>query len=163
VIRPRIFISRSLGETLSPELLRAAIAHEEAHLVRRDPLARLILGGAGVFALPRIARAFELAFRDASEEACDASAARNVGDPFVVADALVSVARLQLSSASGLLAFGASALERRVRALIDGALEVRSARFLSGLALAVVLTAAIAGPHHGAIHHTVETLLSKAF
>lgn len=35
LIRPRIFVSRALVETLPADLLHAALAHEEAHLARR--------------------------------------------------------------------------------------------------------------------------------
>jgi Zn-dependent protease with chaperone function len=51
-VHRRILVSESLAAALSAPELRGALAHEEAHLRRRDPLAGLLLAVAGLFTLP---------------------------------------------------------------------------------------------------------------
>ncbi|HSP77758.1 MAG TPA: M56 family metallopeptidase, partial [Myxococcaceae bacterium] len=123
LVRRRILLSASLSEALSPEQMRSALAHEAAHLHRRDPLAGVLLVAAGLAVPPLLSRFLLDSWKLAAEEACDAEAARRVGDGSLVAEALVRVALLQQRAvrASGATpAFGELALERRVRLLLDG-------------------------------------------
>jgi Zn-dependent protease with chaperone function len=98
LLRRRIMLSSDLAARLSPEELTSALAHEEAHLCRRDPLARLVLAVAGLFVPPPLAAFFRRRHGQAAEEACDAVAADRVGDGATVAAALVRVAALQRST-----------------------------------------------------------------
>jgi Zn-dependent protease with chaperone function len=159
VFRRRIVYSAALADHLSASELSAALAHEAAHLRRRDPLVLAILSVAGLFAWPSVARASRALFLAAAEEACDAEAAVTHG-PEAVARALVAAARLQLSVANGLSLTGRT-LTARVSALVttDG-LCVAPAR---GLVHAWVLPSAlgVAVALFGAeVHHAVETVLS---
>ncbi|OJH35735.1 M56 family metallopeptidase [Cystobacter ferrugineus] len=165
-VRRRILLSATLEESLTPTELRSALAHEEAHLRRRDPLLGLLLGVAGLFAAPFLARACAAVYQTAAEEACDAEAAATVGDGGLVAGALVKVAALQrkLSHVAGAApAFGALALERRVRLLLD-----EEARAITAQALRVAGAVALAAgllvlAHIAFLHHAVETALHLLF
>lgn len=165
--RRRVLISASLEEALSPLELKATLAHEEAHLNRRDPLTGLLLAFAGLFTAPIVARAFLAAWQMASEEAADAEAARAVGDGSCVAGALVRVASLQHRASAAPMAtsaFGELALERRVRLLLqdeDRRVYPASALFLAGLTSLAGGTLALA--HAASLHHAVETALHRFF
>jgi Zn-dependent protease with chaperone function len=161
--RRRILLSAQMEAALSPPALSSALAHEESHLHRKDPLVGLLLAVAGLFAPPPLARLFLDGFRSAAEEACDAEAAKAVGDGAVVAAALVQVAALQhrrLPALGGTVAFGELALERRVQLLLDGpgpsggpGRALRLTFVLSSAAMLLSLT------QSSFLHHAVETLL----
>lgn len=167
IFRRRILISADLSQAIAGEEMRAALAHEEAHLRRRDPAAVLGLSVASLFVVPAIAQLFRGRFQEAIEEACDAEAAKVVGNPRVVALALVNVAALQRSSVELAAlgpAFGETALERRVHLLLqDDAVLVAPARatllVLGGSFLA--MGCALFQTQY--LHHAVETLLHRFF
>lgn len=163
VVHRRILVSAGLEAALSPETLAAALAHEEAHLRRRDPLVGLLLSAAGLFAPPPFARLALDGFRRAAEEACDAEAVRAVGDGATVAEALVQVAALQRrapAALGGAAAFGQLALERRVRLLLEAPSPASGASHALWLSTAlVVLALPLALSRSAALHHAVETLL----
>jgi Zn-dependent protease with chaperone function len=167
LLRRRILLSASLSEALSPEQLRSALAHEAAHLHRRDPLAGMLLSVAGLFVPPFLARFLLDSWRMAAEEACDAEAAHRMGDGGVVAEALLVVARLRHQSmhpAGGAPAFGELALERRVRLLLDGGGRASApARALVAAALSGSAGLFLALAHASFLHHAVETLLHQLF
>lgn len=162
VFRRRILLSASLKGALAEGELRAALAHEEAHLRRKDPLAALLLSLAGLFVPPPLARVFASAYQTAAEEACDAEAVLAVGDGTVVAEALVKMATLQrrASIATGVPAFGKLALEQRVRLLLDG-----QARWVVPSRALLLTTSVVTGMltfalvHTAFLHHAVETAL----
>ncbi|MFZ5481328.1 MAG: M56 family metallopeptidase, partial [Myxococcota bacterium] len=153
--RPRVLVSDALARAISGEQLAAALAHERAHLRRRDPLALALLAVASSAALPFAGRAARGAYRDAAEEAADAEAARVHGG-VGVAEALLSVARVQTHLPA--LAFGSHGLDRRVRALLAGAPSAPAAG-LGGVLFVTIagISAAIVGSEP--LHHAVETLL----
>lgn len=165
-VRRRILLSASLGESLTPTELRSALAHEEAHLRRRDPLLGFLLGVAGLFAAPFLARACAAAYQTAAEEACDAEAAVTVGDGGLVAAALVKVAALQrrLSHVAGAApAFGALALERRVRLLLDDDARATSAYALRVAGAVALAAGLLAFDYTAFLHHAVESALHLLF
>lgn len=117
---PRIYVSSSLLEQLTPRHRDAMFAHETAHLRRRDGL----MGAAlmvfySLFPLPGT-RVLMREWQYAAERACDEAAARQVGDPCDVAEALVEVTRLVSHPAvSGVTCFAASGdMEERVASLL---------------------------------------------
>ncbi len=166
LVRRRILLSMALEASLSPEELGSALAHEEAHLRRRDPLLGWLLELAGLFAAPFFARACASAYHTAAEEACDAEAAVRMGEGALVAAALVKVAALQRQSAHVLPeapAFGALALEHRVRLLLEHEARATPAQALQAVA-ALILTAGLLLRGHSAfLHHAVETVLHLLF
>ncbi|QRN94719.1 hypothetical protein JRI60_37220 [Archangium violaceum] len=166
LVHRRILLSASLEESLTPAELRSALAHEEAHLRRRDPLLGLLLGVAGLFAAPFLARACTAVHQMAAEEACDAEAAVAVGDGGLVAGALVKVAALQrrLSNVAGdAPAFGALALERRVRLLLDEEARVTTTHALRAAGAVTLAAGLFALAHTAFLHHAVETALHLLF
>lgn len=165
ILRRRVVVSKSLWAALGVSERECALAHEQAHLCRHDPCARLLLALAGFCAPAFVARFFEREYQRGSEEACDATAAVSVGAGRLVAEALVSVVGLQRLAmtppAKTSVAFGEADLERRVRRLLDGPLTVPGgvqALWVTGVvaaaSLAVGLTTA------PAVHHAVETIRS---
>jgi Zn-dependent protease with chaperone function len=158
VRRPRVLVSRSLPEALGEARWRAALAHERAHLRRRDPATSAVLALAEAWIWPGAARALVSAWREAAEQAADAAAARETS-PLDVAEAMVAVARLR-PDASLQPALAAVALERRIVALLDGPDDRGSARPVGVLvgvtATALVLAVGAVDP----MHHAIESLLA---
>lgn len=155
LLSPVVIVSRGLAEALTPVELDAAIAHERAHARRRDAL-RLWLVRTLWTLVPRAASRTLLAeLALACEEACDRTSAEAVGDPLIVADAIVKASRamqpLDLATAIG---FGATTIERRVRALLDPPTTRATFPWLTLGAFALV-TLLFADP----LHHATETVL----
>jgi Zn-dependent protease with chaperone function len=168
LLRPRILLSSELADRLSPEQLASALAHEEAHLRRRDPLATFVLAIASLFVPPPVGDWLRRRHRQAAEEACDAAAARVMGDGTVVARALVQVASLQRelcrSAALAAPAFGAHALESRVKALLERGGSQSSRAHWGWLALvSTVAFGALGYLQAEWLHHSAETVLEHIF
>jgi len=163
--RRRILLSESLAQALEPGALRCALAHESAHLDRRDPLANLVLSLCGLLGLPFWSSALLRVYRTAAEQACDDAAARVVGDGALVAQALVSVSSLQRAAARHSpafdgLGFGQHPLETRVRRLLAAVrFDVREARALPAAGWLALGTFALALQHAAVVHHAIETAL----
>lgn len=117
--RPRIFVARSLAGLLAPRELAAVMAHEGAHVLRRDPLRLSVLRffACTLFWIPALKRlAADMA--DEAEVQADDRAAGS--DPLVLASAILSVAQWeqQPSRLAGTVGFSRpDILERRVRRL----------------------------------------------
>jgi Zn-dependent protease with chaperone function len=168
VVRPRLFVARSVLERLSRAELRAVLDHERAHLARHDNLKRWLLhscpdlpllGGPGVV--------FRREWEEASEVAADDAAARRGRHAAEsLASALVKVARMspagaQLSaSATALLSEGS--LRGRVERLLHahrGAPRTRRA-FGLWVVYAIGLGAAVVMPRALVFVHTLlETIV----
>ncbi|MEZ4333657.1 MAG: M56 family metallopeptidase [Myxococcota bacterium] len=116
--RPEIWISRSLDAALTPAERAVVLAHERAHVARRDP-ARLALAAlASRLHFPVFRDRVLSALRLAAEQACDADAARAVGDPLRVAATLLRVERLLQGTPSD-LRFAAPLLDASLPARIE--------------------------------------------
>lgn len=155
---PTVVVTRGLRERLEPDEVRAALAHERAHARRRDALRLAVVRTLwspmpSAVAQPLL---FELAL--ACEEVCDREAAGVVGDPLVVADAIVRASRAvrgrEVPQMAGAVGFGAHAIDRRVRRLLHPA-RARSSIGVTSLAIMAVLVLTLAEP----IHHATETFL----
>lgn len=162
VFRPRIFVSNGLLEILTPEEAAAMLAHEEAHLLRRDGLANSLLTlFYGLFPLPgggTLCRDWTAA----AERDCDARAAKRVGDPCGVAAALVTVAGLSKTPpipAAGFALSSVEDVEGRVSALLSPhpSSGRKADTLLSSLAALICLGTLVAlAPY---ISHAVETFV----
>ena len=96
ILRPKLVISRSVIDALSPEQLRVVLDHEHAHRRAHDNLKRLLVAAAPGL-LPRLHKfaALERAWRRMAEWAADdESAADDALRSTALAAALVRVARL---------------------------------------------------------------------
>lgn len=167
-LRPRTFVSRGLVDALEDDELTALLAHERAHVRRREPLRRW-LARVGTRPLwPAARRAILRAVVLSSEQVCDAAAARETG-PEAVARAILRVEALARrvrdrtapTDAPSLVAgFGDGALDARIEALLGPATAAPPRRlaavgWLGGSAIAVVALASV-------LHHAAEHLLQHA-
>jgi beta-lactamase regulating signal transducer with metallopeptidase domain len=150
-LRPRIFVAREITETLSPDELRAALAHEMAHVSSFDNLKQLLLK---ITRAPRWLKALysvDAEWTDASEIAADQEALAEGTSVLDLSAALIKVGRLirpmtgREPVASHLVpSTCGSALENRVTCLSEilegtGATPARSVK-RSGLLLPLLLT-----------------------
>jgi Zn-dependent protease with chaperone function len=96
LLKPRLVVSRSVLERLSPEEFDRAAAHELAHHRAQDNLKRRLLAFApDLVSGTQLARELERAWKQAAELEADASAAGvEQSDALALASALVKVARL---------------------------------------------------------------------
>lgn len=159
LVRPDIYLSRGLRERLPPSQLAAVLAHERAHVRRRDVLRRHAAQLGALMHMPGTARLLLSALELACEEACDAEAAAAVGDRVLVAQAIVAVARLGTrppgAVAATVLGFTGDALGHRVAALLaTPAPEPIASRWAVSAALVALVVLA------PALHHATETVLS---
>lgn len=153
--QPEVYVSSALLSHCQQQDLSVILAHEKAHLTRRDNLALLLVK---VFTcmLPRRLQQDVLAdMHLLCEQACDfASAKRH--KPVQVAETLVRIGRLLKSQHTGhaevTTHFDGSDLELRVQALLDISQRKRLAgwqlSFLLGLTL-IMLYCALSPLHHG--------------
>jgi Zn-dependent protease with chaperone function len=127
-LRPRLFIASRVLETLTPEEIAAAVAHEQGHLDARDNLKRGLLRACrdALLIIPS-GRSLDSAWSEASEEAADENAARQGnGVALDLASALVKIARVIPPGArptmpAGVFLFGddeRKGIKSRVRRLI---------------------------------------------
>lgn len=154
LLRPRGFVSTGLLDGLSENEADAVIAHEAAHVERRDPLWTFLAAVArdALLVLP-LAHHLYKEGRIAAEVRADSAAARMIGDPLIVASAIVKVQKNVAVSRPLLVpAFAADATELRVHALMgDGRMFAGSTRpsalivASSALILLSLLTLAFGG------------------
>lgn len=145
VLRPAIYLSAGLLETLSVPQRTAMLAHEQAHVHHRDGFWTLLFRSFYSLLLLPGSGTLLTTWEAAAEQACDVAAIRKVGSACLVAEALVQVGCIQSSAhLVGSLAFGAKPgqLEARVNVLLahDPARAAPSARPLC-MILGLILTA----------------------
>lgn len=151
---PSVLVSRGLAERLPPGERRAVLAHERAHVRRRDAL-RLAVTRILWSPVPaRLAEPLLSELALAYEEICDREAAAHVGDPLIVADAIVRAARGAPHGLAPAVGIGEHAASLRVHRLVDPPVG-RSVLGLRALLLAAIFVLLLAEP----LHHTTETLL----
>lgn len=158
--RPSVLVDRTLWEALGEDERNAVLAHERAHLKRRDPLVLAMLMGL-VSITPRpLGRALVRAWLDRAELCADALAAEDVG-ALTLAETLVRCARLGARHTSFAPAWTGGSLERRVEHLIGPEPRASAAGDLGladlGAFGALAAAAVLALPW---LHHQVEHLLN---
>jgi hypothetical protein len=165
VLRPRVVVSQGLVDALPPAGLACVLAHERAHVRRRDALRALLASALSWPHPPRVRRALLDELRLASERACDEAAAAQAGDRLLVAETILAVEKLARRRAAGeaalACAFGESDVATRVEALLGDPVPVprRSLAWAVAAALAALGLAA-ADPLHHATEHLLRTLLA---
>ncbi len=167
VLQPRIFVSEAFAAELPASQLQVAVEHERAHARRRDGLRKLAAAALSGFYLPSVRRRLLADLSLACEQACDAAAARRVGDPVRVAEAIVGAARLldARRELRGVCAFGGSTVPERVERLLgeDPAPDAPSkggpAWLLACSVVAAAALFALADPLHHGVEHFLAMLL----
>lgn len=127
-LKPRVYVARRLAERLSPPELEAVLAHEAAHVARRDPLRLSLLRflTCMLFWLPALHRLAE-DIADEAEIRADDRAARD--RPLALAAAILTLAqwaRPPLASHDRVGFDDRDLLERRVRRLAGEEVAPRS-------------------------------------
>ncbi len=92
-LRPRIYVARALSSRLEPSELAAVLAHEGAHVARRDPLRLSVLRffACTLFWIPALRRLAADLADEAEVQADDVAAGRQ--QPLVLASAILSIAQ----------------------------------------------------------------------
>jgi Zn-dependent protease with chaperone function len=161
LIRPRVLLSRGLLDSLSEQECAVVLAHERAHVRRRDALVTSIVRALCVFQLPPTKRWLLSELEIAAEQVCDEEAAALVGDRVSVAATILTVERAAHHAVppfgSVAVAFGQRAVERRVESLLASPKRPRTLRAPAAwLIAAVVALLTIADK----VHHLTESALS---
>lgn len=158
--RPHLVISTAVLESLSADDARAILAHEVAHVRRRDNLWRLVGQAALLWHVPGLGRRAFGRWSFCAEAACDEEAAATVGSRIAVAEALVRYQRLLNRTgpafALGAAFGGAGQLATRVSLLLDppaGSRWTRWRPWWPALALSVIAL------QPDAVHTFLEDLL----
>jgi Zn-dependent protease with chaperone function len=175
VLWPRLYLSRAVVEALTPEEHAAVLAHETAHMRRRDNLARwIMLATPDLYAATRFGIQTAQQWAAAAERLADeAAVAGNPRMAVALAAALVTVARLMPPAprislpTSGLDDGGI--LAERVRRLLGEPAHPR--RHVYAWVSAVTLAALAAGvtiasgtlPLHREVHDVTEWLVRLTF
>lgn len=157
--RPFIVVSDGFLSGVGVDRAGAAIAHEQAHVRRRDALWNLAARFVALV-LPSSVGTRALAALDlATERACDEEAALAVRDRLLVADAILGAHRLALRPPSIVApGFAPTQWSRRVEALLaaPAAPPTGLRRWDVRASLALIATVALASP----VHHAAETALA---
>lgn len=158
--RIRVFISSQLIENLSPTQLKVVIAHEEAHLRRKDPLRHFVAHVFSFAHIPWLRKALLTDFDLATEQTCDEVAATQVGERLMVADTILAVERLFMiqRAPSMMTSISGSNITARVESLLAQppackAISKSYMYFLTIAASVVVFTIV------DDIHHFTESIL----
>jgi Zn-dependent protease with chaperone function len=181
-LRPRLFIADHVLESLSPEELAAAVAHECGHLAARDNFKRSVMrvSRAALLLIP-CGRSLDRAWSEASESAADEHAAQQSSQVALnLASALVRIARMIPPGQRQVIPPAVSAfisgddspgVKVRVRRLVelastDPRLLVSNAsivRFVPWLVLALVVVTGVTIESRpqvlAAVHHFVENVV----
>jgi len=155
VLRPRVFMSRSLMAALSDEQRRAIAAHEQCHARQHHALLKLAAALGALLHTAHVSRSLMSELALACERRSDEAAAATVADRVTVAAALLHTQRALASSSVALLSWQGK-LELRVRSLLNHRVRPE-ARFPHLWVMAASLACALALGH--ALHHSVESTL----
>ncbi|HVF42345.1 MAG TPA: M56 family metallopeptidase [Pyrinomonadaceae bacterium] len=180
VLRPRLFIASQIFDELTPEELRAALAHERGHVEARDNLKRALLRASDdALLVAPLGRALARTWRKDSEMAADEFAASESPCAALnLASAIVKISRMIPAGARPTLPAGAhllgedeDGLSKRVRHLLklaSAGVRARARRrpmlswafrfaLVAAFLLAVTRTEVLAFTHT-AIEHVVAYL-----
>jgi BlaR1 peptidase M56 len=154
VLEPRILIPRFLED---PDLVAAAVAHETAHIQRRDALVQLLVEIVSLpLALHPAAIVLKRRIAELREMACDELAAT---DRQAYAKALVAIASLARHRApAGALAMATTSIERRIASLRTA--PRRAATIAAATAFAIVGSLLFVAGCRNAVHPTVASNFS---
>ncbi len=157
---PRVVISSAAWACLDRRERRAVIAHEIAHVRQGDLWRRTALGLVSLLGAPGVTGRLLSLWESATERLCDHRSVRVVGEPAVVAGALLKLAGGPRANIAMAVAFTGHDVVDRVEALLEGQPDGRAAALrlertvLRASAALVIAAAVLADP----LHHGFETL-----
>jgi beta-lactamase regulating signal transducer with metallopeptidase domain len=167
LLRPLVLIDACFVRGADPQILRAALLHERAHIAGLDTfrcfVARLCLSlnPAGALLVADFER-----WRSAREAMCDGEAVERGGEPLALAEGILRAARFRCGDlplhAVSLCGHDAAALKLRIALLLEG--PPPPVRSLGHAFLALGIVGVLAIPHLGDIglleqfHFAVERL-----
>jgi Zn-dependent protease with chaperone function len=158
ILKPQVFLSAGLLARADSGLLEPLLAHEAAHVRRRDPLRRLVASIGLLLHLPGVDRVIQQLLARAQEMAADAEAVKEIGDGTRVAEALVWFARLRLRHPQPAFEFAKVDIGARVRQILDPCHQADAPSIFALLATSGGLgVLAIIAQHQ--LHHLSEILL----
>ena len=148
LIRPKIYISTGLLNSLTREEARGVLFHEIHHKKNRDPL-RFFLATMlrDTFIYLPIGGYITRRLHAVKERAADDAVIKRTGDPFVFAETLLKVAmfgvdrRLDMSRSASIM--GSGSLESRIKRLLDGKDERAERPCFRVIFTSVILAAAL--------------------
>jgi hypothetical protein len=158
-----VVVSDGARRRVSPETLEIALAHERAHVTRRDLQRGVLVTLAGAAHGPETFAHWVADLSVAREQACDEAAADHVGDRIRVAEAILEVARAMsdtrllrehASFERASIAFGVDALEARIQSLLADRPRLSLTALVAFGAIGALLVAALP-----TVHHVLESLL----
>lgn len=164
IVFPEIWISQALYAALDEEERAIVLAHERAHARRRDSARLLFAGIAATLHRAALREPLLRALRLATEQACDASAARRVGDPLRVASTLLRVERLMRGTRPPALHGAAALVDTSLPARIEALLATpqpppRAPRRWPAGWLLLVAALLLASPLHHLAEHVLEVVI----
>ncbi len=118
LFRPVVVADRGWWATLTPSDRTIVLAHEQAHVARRDLLTHAFVRALAAFLPVRLAGPLVAGWLDRAEQCADRHAANVVGDPLAVAELLIRQRRLGVAPAGRLGLHGGS-FARRIHALAE--------------------------------------------
>lgn len=161
LLRPRLMVSEGLLSKAAPDELAIMLAHERAHVHRRDTLVHALVRAAGVMSTPSARRSLLRALELAAEQSCDEHAAARAGDRLCVAETILSLERhigaAAFRSSPLIAGFGSSSVPQRVEALLQ---PPRENGAYARLAAACICALAIVLAAYEPLHHATESLLA---
>lgn len=113
-LRPQLFIATQVLDSLSPEEMKVALAHERGHLLAHDTLKRAVTNFCRDLLLPffGLGRTLDRAWAEDAERAADEYAARAGAEGALdLAAALIKIARLMPAGVNNVVPAGAFLLE----------------------------------------------------
>jgi Zn-dependent protease with chaperone function len=112
-LRPRLFVASQVLDSLSPEEVSVALAHERGHLLARDTLKRAVMNFCRhLLFTTRLGHLLDREWAKEAERAADEYAARSsAACALDLAAALVKIARLMPEGAGGVIQAGAFLIE----------------------------------------------------
>lgn len=155
--RPTALLSTGLIAGLSPAALAIVLAHERAHIARRDTWIALFDRFAASLLPRRTAAPLLERITIAREQACDAAAAF-AGGPLAVASALTQVARLGMSVPEAGVSVASGPLEARIHHLLAPPSPARLPWLIPTAALLAIALLG-AGPVHTVAEYLITYLL----
>ena len=99
VFRPVLLLPEGIAQRLTPDQLRAVVAHEMSHVRRRDNVANAIhMLAEALFWFHPLVWWIERRLLDEQERACDEEVLRQGGDPHVYAESILRICEFYVTS-----------------------------------------------------------------